>query len=66
MYVREFIKKIGGLSHIAIEMGISEQAISKWYKAGVSSAKSSQLAKYCKSNGWAEFNKRFISELERE
>ena len=47
MYVRDFIKKLGGLTNVSLDLGLSEQA-------------------YCYGEGFKEFDKKFISELETE
>lgn len=66
MNVREFIAKIGGLRLCALDLGVTEQAISAWYKKGVPSSRIKVISDYCYGMGFEEFNARFISELEVE
>lgn len=66
MYVRDFIKKLGGLTNVSLDLGLSEQAVHRWYRKGVPANRMKVLCDYCYGEGFKEFDKKFISELETE
>ena len=65
MYVRDFIKKLGGLINVSLDLGyLSKLCIVG--TEGVPANRMKVLSDYCYGEGFKEFDKKFISELETE
>lgn len=68
MYVREFIKLMGGRATVAKFAKVTPRAVGAWYKNGIPDKHAYAIAERCAVSGagFNEYTAKFISELERE